>query len=52
MMGCQWLGRMPYIQKTRHGIYKYRRTIPPALCEAAGRREWIKSLENRDPQEA
>ncbi len=51
-MGYQWLGRMPYLSKTRHGIYRYRRTIPPALREAAGRREWNKSLQTRDPQEA
>ncbi len=51
-MGYQWLGRMPYLSKTRHGIYRYRRTIPPALREATGRREFVKSLQTRDPQEA
>ncbi len=52
-MGYQWLRRMPYLQTTRHGVFKYRRTIPPALREAAcGRREFNKSLGTRDPQEA
>ena len=52
-MGYQWLRRMPYLSKTRHGVFKYRRTIPPALREAAGGcREFNKSFETRDPQEA
>lgn len=51
-MGYQWLRRMPYLSKTRHGIYRYRRTIPPVLREAAGQREFVRSLETREPQEA
>lgn len=34
------------------GVYWFRRSVPPALRQAAGRREFLESLGTKDPQEA
>ncbi|HEV2603221.1 MAG TPA: DUF6538 domain-containing protein [Microvirga sp.] len=43
---------MRYIQASRHGVFKYRRVIPPELQKAAGRREFVQSLNTKDAAEA
>ena len=43
---------MLYAQRSRHGIWKYRRAIPQALRLAAGRREINVTLSTRDDLEA
>ena len=51
-MGHRWLSQMLYAQRSRHGIWKYRRAIPQALRLAAGRREINVTLSTRDDLEA
>lgn len=52
-MGYQRWRFMLYLNKTRHGVFKYRRAIPPQLREAAdSRKEFNRSLETRDPNDA
>jgi hypothetical protein len=52
-MGYQRWRFVLYLNKNRHGVFKYRRAIPPQLREAAdGRKEFNRSLETRDPHEA
>jgi integrase len=42
----------PYVRASTRGVFKYRRGIPTALREAAGRKEIVQSLDTRDPHEA
>ena len=51
-MGHKWLSKMLYAQRSRHGIWKYRRAIPQALRLAAGRSEINVTLSTRDDLEA
>ena len=51
-MGHKWLSKMLYAQRSRHGVWKYRRAIPQALRLAAGRREINVTLSTRDDLEA
>ena len=51
-MGYNWLSRMQYSTRSRHGIWKYRRAIPQALRLAAGHREINVTLSTRDDREA
>lgn len=44
--------RMPYITRSRHGVWKYRRAIPGPLRTRAGKREIIVSLGTKDEREA
>jgi integrase len=43
---------MQYAQRSRHGIWRYRRAIPQALRAIAGKREFIVSLKTRSETEA
>lgn len=47
-----WFARMPYITRSRHGVWKYRRVIPEPLRALAGKREIVQSLNTKDEQEA
>ena len=51
-MGYKWLSKMVYSQKSRHGLWKYRRVIPKALQTLAGKREINVTLGTRDEQQA
>ena len=51
-MGYRWLSRMIYAQRSRHGIWKYRRSIPSSLRSAAGKREINVTLNTKDEQAA
>lgn len=47
------MARFPYLFRSRHGVYKYRRAIPQRLRDAASnRREWIVSLNTKDASTA
>ncbi|MEP9357020.1 site-specific integrase [Xanthobacter sp. KR7-65] len=43
----KWIQRVPYLQRTRHGIFRYRRVVPPSLKAAAGKREILVSLRTK-----
>lgn len=47
-----WVRRALYIQRSRRGIYRYRRALPPALRLQAGKREIAVSLRTKDPKVA
>ena len=49
-MGFRWLSKMIYVQQSRHGLWKYRRSIPQHLRAAAGKAEINVSLGTRDEQ--
>ena len=51
-MGRRWLSKMLYAQRSRHGVWKYRRAVPKALSLLVGRSEIIVSLRTRDDREA
>ena len=43
---------MLYSQRSRHGVWKYRRAIPQGLKAIAGKSEIIISLQTKDDQKA
>ena len=52
-MGSQKRRQLPYLTLSRHGIYKYRRSVPRAQQASFGLgKEFIRSLGTRDPKEA
>lgn len=48
----KWIQRLPYLQRTRHGIFRYRRVVPPSLRKPAGKREILVSLRTKSVQVA
>lgn len=48
----RWLLSLPYLQRSRHGVFRYRRAVPLTLREAAGKREILISLRTKNPADA
>ncbi|MFG1397315.1 tyrosine-type recombinase/integrase [Roseixanthobacter pseudopolyaromaticivorans] len=48
----RWLLSLPYLQRSRHGVFRYRRAVPLSLRETAGKREILISLRTKNPADA
>ncbi|MEP9369490.1 tyrosine-type recombinase/integrase [Xanthobacter sp. VNH20] len=48
----RWLLSLPYLQRSRHGVFRYRRAVPLRLREAVGKREILISLRTKNPADA
>ncbi|MFG1413808.1 tyrosine-type recombinase/integrase [Xanthobacter sp. VTT E-85241] len=48
----RWLLSLPYLQRSRHGVFRYRRAVPLTLRGAAGKREILTSLRTKNPADA
>lgn len=44
----KWIRTAPYVQLSRHGVFRYRRVISPAIRARAGKREILVSLRTKD----
>lgn len=51
-MAGNWLLDAPYIQRSRHGVLRYRRVIPASLRAAAGKVEIVVSLRTKEVRSA